>query len=95
MQRYYYAGHSYMGVDFTYDSPCWVLHVFQTKEQRDNWVWNNRYNDQNNIVAEVTSEKDAVKIASRKALDDIRSAALPWRELESQYRVIMHGINEE
>jgi hypothetical protein len=93
MNKFYYAGHSYMGINFTYDSPCWTLHVFQDKKQRDNWVWDNRYNDQSSMVTEVESVDNAVKIAGRKALDDIR-AGKDWNRIESDYRVRLHGIDE-
>jgi len=79
-----------MGTNFTYDSPCWELHVFYDKEQRDNWVWENKYQD-GNLVAEIVTVDEAVKIAGRKALDDIRNNG-KWCRVESEYRVVMHGV---
>lgn len=62
-KRHYYAGYSYMGINFTYDSPCWESFAFDSKKERDNWVNENRYNDQGNIVAEAITRRVAFKIA--------------------------------
>lgn len=61
--RHYYAGLSDLGVNFTYDSGCWTAFVFDNKEDRDNWIEKNRYNDHGNIVAEEIDRKTAYKIA--------------------------------
>jgi hypothetical protein len=87
--RHYYAGHSYMGINFTYDSPCWLLHVFFTKKERDKWVWEHRYDDQSNLVADVVKKDDAEKIAGEKAIRAIRQDR-NWGAIERDYRVIMH-----
>lgn len=63
MSKKWYAGHSYMGVDFTYDSPCWTAYVFDSKAERDQWVHDNAYNDRGNLVAESISRAVAYKIA--------------------------------
>jgi hypothetical protein len=60
---HYYAAHSYMGLNYTYDSPCWVIYAFDTKSDRDNWVNNHTYNDNGNLVAESVSADVARKIA--------------------------------
>lgn len=63
-QRYYYAAHSYMGLNYTYDSPCWVVYVFPTKQERDLWVDENEYDQSTgNYVAEAISCDTARKIA--------------------------------
>lgn len=36
--KHYYAGSSYMGINYTYDSPCWSLFAFDNKNERDEWV---------------------------------------------------------
>lgn len=62
----FYAGYSRMGVNFTYDSPCWSLFGFATKAARDKYVDENYYDaDSGNIVMEAVSRKDAEKILGR------------------------------
>ena len=61
--KHYYAAHSYMGINFTYDSPCWSAYVFYSKKERDQWVEDGKYNDQGNLVKEAVSRKTAFKIA--------------------------------
>ena len=60
--RHYYAGHSYMGVNFTFDSPCWTAYAFDTKSERDQYVEDNEYRD-GNRVTEIIDRKIAYKIA--------------------------------
>ena len=60
--KHYYAGHSYMGTNYTYDSPCWVAYRFDGKADRDEWV--NRGESGN---VESISQKAAYKIAGIKA----------------------------
>ena len=38
MHKHYYAAHSYMGLNYTYDSPCWTLTAFDDLEERDAYV---------------------------------------------------------
>jgi hypothetical protein len=61
--KHYYAGDSYMGVNMSYDSPCWVAYAFGTRAERDQWLEDNKYNDQGNITAEPISRRIAYKIA--------------------------------
>lgn len=72
MDRTYYAGYSYMGVEYTYDSPCWTVYAFTTAARRNAWVCANEYNDQGNRVAEVITRRQAVRIAGRECIDNIR-----------------------
>ncbi|MCM0758470.1 hypothetical protein M7775_07770 [Sporomusa sphaeroides DSM 2875] len=63
----WYAGHSYMGINFTYDSPCWKAYVFNSKQERDQWVKENEYDQcTGNYVAETIDKKTAYKIAGIK-----------------------------
>lgn len=77
--RYYYAAHSYMGINFTYDSPCWTVHVFNSKRDRDEWVSENDY-DQGNVVSEAITAKTAYKIAP-----DILTAKNVWNARRTSY----------
>lgn len=61
--RHFYVAHSYMGINFTYDSPCWMIYAFDTKKQRDEWYNQNKYSDQGNVVAKVVSGSLARHIA--------------------------------
>lgn len=61
MSKQYYAAHSYMGLNFTYDSPCWKVYIFDTAKERDQWVETHEYNGQN-YVAMAVSLKTAKKI---------------------------------
>lgn len=38
MARKYYGASSAYGVNVTYDSPGWSVHVFEDKKSRDAWV---------------------------------------------------------
>jgi hypothetical protein len=60
----FYAGKSYMGTNYTYDSECWSAYVFDNKTERDEWVKNNEW-DQNTsqYVAEAITRKAAYQIA--------------------------------
>jgi hypothetical protein len=90
MTKNYYGAHSYMGTNYTYDSPCWVLHVFQSAKERDEWCNSNEYNDQGNIVKESVSAKTACKIVGRKCIDDL-CANVSHYEIENTYnRIYIH-----
>jgi hypothetical protein len=60
-----------MGVNYTFDSPCWQLMVFESAAERDAWLKKNEYNDQGNLVAEVEKASDAVKIIGAAAYSDL------------------------
>jgi len=81
----YYAGHSYMGIDMSYDSDCWSVYMFETKTERDKWVWDNRYSDQGNIVSEAISRKVAYKITGlnnkykKPKIEDCNRLIEEWR----------------
>lgn len=63
MSKQYYAGYSYMGINFTFDSPCWCAFAFGSKSDRDEWVSAHDYNqDTGNYVAQAITRKDAEKI---------------------------------
>ena len=61
--KHFYAAHSYMGVNYTYGSPCWSLFAFDSAKERDTWVAEYKYNDQGNIVAMAVTAKTARKIS--------------------------------
>ena len=62
--KYYYAGHSYMGLNYTYDSPCWMVYAFTSKADRDQWVSDNEYSQATgNYVAEAITADTARQIA--------------------------------
>lgn len=76
MNRSYYAAHSYMGINYTYDSPCWQVYVFADRRTRDEWVAKNEYNN-GNLVAQTVTRREAEKIAP-----DLRKGIPPhecWR----------------
>ena len=62
-KRRYYGAYSYMGVNFTYDSPCWTAYGFDSKAERDAWVADGEYNDQSNRVKTAISRKEAQTMA--------------------------------
>jgi len=33
--KHYYLAQSYMGLNYTWDSPCWTLTAYDSKEERD------------------------------------------------------------
>jgi hypothetical protein len=61
MKRHFFAGYSYMGINFTYESPCWTVFMFDSKKERDTWVAKNEYVDRN-IRAQAISQKIAYQI---------------------------------
>lgn len=70
MEYTYYAGYSYMGVEYAYDSPCWCIHAFRSRKERDRWVTEHEYRD-GNRVAEAVSYRDAARIAGRECIQHI------------------------
>lgn len=62
-KRHYYAGHSYMGINYTYDCDCWKAYRFDSKKERDEWVEKHEYSQSTgNYVAEAVSRKVAMRI---------------------------------
>jgi len=57
----FYAGKSFIGLNFTYDSACWEVYMFDSKKERDNWLEENEYCN-GSLVAEAISQKIAYKI---------------------------------
>lgn len=62
MHKHYYAAHSYMGLNYTYDSPCWSLFCFDSVSERDAWLKSHEYNEQGNLVAEAVNIETVRKI---------------------------------
>ena len=60
--RKFYVAYSYMGLNFTYDSPCWSVIVFENKNIRKKWMDKNAYKD-GRAVAEICNYNTAKKIA--------------------------------
>ncbi len=72
--KHYYAGYSYMGINYTYDSPCWKLYIFDSPQERDRWVAENEYSqDTGNYVAEALSARNARKMRPdlERVLEDL------------------------
>ena len=61
--KHYYAADSYMGLNYTYDSPCWSLYAFDSDKERSEWLEEHAYNDQGNLVAEAVDSDTARKIS--------------------------------
>ena len=61
--NHHYVAHSYMGLNYTYDSPCWIVYAFHSITERQLWIADCEYNDQGNKVAEIISKKEACKIS--------------------------------
>jgi hypothetical protein len=61
MKMNFFAGYSYMGVNFTYGSPCWSVFMFGSKKDRDEWVAQNEYAD-GNVKAQAITQKIAYRI---------------------------------
>ena len=55
VKRKWYAAVSYMGIEFTLDSPCWTAYVFDYKADRDVFA------GASNVIP--VSRKQAYKIA--------------------------------
>ena len=74
MTKHYYAAHSHMGLNYTYDSPCWLVYSFLSEWERDEWVKAHEYSqDTGNYVAEAVNYKTACKIAPDLRHNDGRS----------------------
>lgn len=50
-----------MGINYTYDSPCWSLYAFDSAADREAWLAENEYSN-GNLVAEAVSVDVARKI---------------------------------
>lgn len=62
MSKKYYAGYSYLGIRFTYDSPCWSVYAFDSKAARDKYVEQHELDDNNNVVMEAITRREAERI---------------------------------
>lgn len=62
MMKHFYAAHSSMGLNFTYDSPCWFVYAFNSAQERDTWLAKNQYDGQK-YVAKAVERSEAIKIA--------------------------------
>lgn len=78
MSKHYYAAHSYMGTHFTYDSPCWSLHVFSDKEDRDAWLREMEITKAEKITANVAKiiDRDMAKAVGTLEFE----RALMWND---------------
>jgi hypothetical protein len=79
MSKYYYAAYSSHGINFTYDSPVWMVHAFSTSKERDDWVKDDDYPNGIQTRESVLSET-AYKIAP-----DLRT-----QPPQSAHRVVLH-----
>jgi hypothetical protein len=61
-EKYFFAAHSHIGLNYTYDSPCWLVYAFGTKQERDAWVTSHEYENGNRVAQSVT-KREAIKIA--------------------------------
>jgi len=61
-EKCFFAAHSHMGIEYTYDSPCWLVYAFGTKQEPDAWVTSHEY-ENGNRVAQVVTKREAIKIA--------------------------------
>lgn len=80
-KKYYYAASNSYGTNFTYDSPGWTVHAFETKEARDAWVNADDYPN-GNPTRENTTAETAHKIAP-----DLRTQPVSSR----LHRVVLHN----
>lgn len=60
--RKVYAVHSYMGLDYTIDSPCYVAYQFDDKASRAAWLDEHAYSD-GQYVARAATKAEAYKVA--------------------------------
>jgi hypothetical protein len=97
MGKKYYGAYSDRGINNTWNSECWVLHVFYSTRARDIWVSQNKYNDCDNLVAESVSARVARRIVSPRAMQAIQGDKYP-NIIELTYNVVIHrreaGQNE-
>ena len=62
--RLYYALHSYMGLDYSLDSQCWIAYAFASQASRAKWVHKNEYcRDTGNYVARAGTRREAYQVA--------------------------------
>lgn len=54
--RHYYAAYNSYGTNFTYDSPGWTVHVFETKKEREEWLNADTYPNGNPTREPITAE---------------------------------------
>lgn len=89
MNRHYFVGHSYMGVNYTYDSPCWSLHVFSSQQEREDFLKEHEYKDGNRVCMKV-SAKIAAKIVCHNFIKDLRSGMHYDKLMLNYNRVVIH-----
>lgn len=96
MTKLYYAGYSYMGVGYAYDSSCWTLHVFDSRQERNAWCEDCYDPDTGNIVVEPVTRRAAERIiGGRGKLSTLRGYVLAgdigtWERMYYQGNVIVH-----
>ena len=84
MTRYYYAGYSDMGTNYTYNCACWQAYAFSSKNERDAWIRKNEYKD-GNRVAKIIDRRAAYKIIGLNSMykslviDDNGRMQAPWK----------------
>lgn len=61
--RHYYVAHSYMGLNYAYDSPCWCVYAFDTQKERDEYINEYQYSENGNLIMEMINYTIACKIA--------------------------------
>lgn len=79
-----------MGINFTFDSPCWVLHVFSSKNERDNYVKKHEYSENGNRVFVAVTAKEAASIVKSEALKELRENKSHDKIMEEYSRIFIH-----
>lgn len=78
-RRYYYAAHNSYGVNFTYDSPGWSVHAFESKAARKAWVDDDDYPNGNPTREPITAK------TAYKLVPDLRTEYVPLVD-----EIVMH-----
>ncbi len=73
MNKYFYAARSDKGLSMTYDSPCWMVHAFTSKQERDQYVAEN--SDGTETVTASTAHKIAPELKTKSPSEAWRVVA--------------------
>jgi len=85
--KLFYVGYSYMGTNFSYDSPCWQLFAFWSEKDREEYLQKHEYKqDTGNLVAEKVTRKQAEQIIGH-SLDNerVRREQIDEKMIEISY----------
>lgn len=79
-----------MGLNYTYDSPCWKIYEFEGKQEMEKYLDHHEYKD-GKFVAQQVTKKIAMKIAKHQG-GYSTGCKMIWDEWTKRYYLEETGI---